>query len=977
MTYDADCDTMNLNIWSILTEYNGGNDMKKKRCLVAALCFLLFIFTFGCGMETETVQETVVDPDTGEETIISSERPVPKDFKTDNKPDSMTLLIYMVGSDLEAATAAATNDMTEMQESGVNLNKVNILVYTGGSPKWHNDSVEIPTDSNAVFELTKKGFQKVNDFEVMSMGEPDSLSRFLKYGYENYKADSYGLILWDHGNGPVMGYGSDIQYGKDALTLPEIETALSASPFAKEKLAFIGFDACLMASVELACVVDDYADYMIASQEVEPGFGWNYAFLKNCCKTDTGSLMQSIVENYISYSEDYFAQNEFFKSEVTLSIVDLTKAKELETALDTLFVEAADDVSGSFTQLVTERVETRAFGRATTGSEYDLVDMQALMDSMKSSYAKEAESVQKILDEMVVYSDSNTSQSSGLSLYYPYYNKKYYEASWKDSYAALNLLPNYIKYLDRYGQIWLGTDMQEYFSGKLEAQSGEEAGTYTLQLTEEQASVYADSGFYILRQMGEDIYSLVYYSQDVTNENGLLTANFDGRIIYYGDDLGFKGIPVTRVLDEVDGVTRYAVFPTLTGAVNEFMSSDSLLCRMVLNVDAESGVVTVSDFSESGTDDIQTGKRPQVNLDDWVRIQFFEIRARYLTRDADGGILQYWQWPEGDWILANEMAIADGLNFTYEKLYDDGNKYFLMFDIMDAQGNQYSSELYPITLEEAPEMKEPEPTDAGTMEGSSIQIFDRDGVQLYLDLIEDETIGQTAYCYRAENQNDYSVRMYIQEFTMNDKIRYTDSMVYLATAPGKTSYEILPYISETAMLENMDILDELEFHVSMWNEENDKTLVNNEEFLVKFSKESTSKMRILPYKGALAKEQSLGQTADGVDVTLKGAGFLMSRNDVNPDAEFSEFTGIIKYENTSEAELTVRFEGMSINGVPLEEMNYSYFGKYQNEITLKPGQTYYYRWLVDSEYFEENAVQEITSVQNTINGETFTIVLEE
>ena len=83
-----------------------------------------------------------------------------------------------------------------------------------------------------------------------------------------------------------------------------------------------------MASVELACIIDDYADYMIASQEVEPGFGWNYAFLKKCCKTDTGSLMQEIVDNYVAYSEDYFEKNEFFRSEVTLSIVDLAKAKE-------------------------------------------------------------------------------------------------------------------------------------------------------------------------------------------------------------------------------------------------------------------------------------------------------------------------------------------------------------------------------------------------------------------------------------------------------------------------------------------------------------------------------------------------------------------------------------------------------------------------------------------------------------------------
>ncbi|MCR5235609.1 MAG: hypothetical protein K6E34_00220 [Lachnospiraceae bacterium] len=34
---------------------------------------------------------------------------------------------------------------------------------------------------------------------------------------------------------------------------------------------FIGFDACLMATVETAYMLSPYADYMIASEEFEPG----------------------------------------------------------------------------------------------------------------------------------------------------------------------------------------------------------------------------------------------------------------------------------------------------------------------------------------------------------------------------------------------------------------------------------------------------------------------------------------------------------------------------------------------------------------------------------------------------------------------------------------------------------------------------------------------------------------------------------
>ena len=57
------------------------------------------------------------------------------DVKSSENGQPMTLMVYMVGSDLEAATAAATKDMQEMEASGVDLSKVKLLVYAGGSPK--------------------------------------------------------------------------------------------------------------------------------------------------------------------------------------------------------------------------------------------------------------------------------------------------------------------------------------------------------------------------------------------------------------------------------------------------------------------------------------------------------------------------------------------------------------------------------------------------------------------------------------------------------------------------------------------------------------------------------------------------------------------------------------------------------------------------------------------------------------------------
>ena len=91
--------------------------------------------------------------------------------------------------------------MQEMVHSAVDLNASNVIIYTGGTQKWHSD---VPDDANAVLQLTEAGFERVETFQPMSMGAAENLTRFLNYAYRQYPAKAYYLILWDHGNGPVI-----------------------------------------------------------------------------------------------------------------------------------------------------------------------------------------------------------------------------------------------------------------------------------------------------------------------------------------------------------------------------------------------------------------------------------------------------------------------------------------------------------------------------------------------------------------------------------------------------------------------------------------------------------------------------------------------------------------------------------------------------------------------------------------------------
>jgi len=77
-------------------------------------------------------------------------------------------------------------------------------------------------------------------------------------------------VFWDHGGGSLTGVCLDEQHG-GSLTLPEIDEALSK---AGTRMDVVGFDTCLMATLENAQMMARHADYLVASEETEPGGGW-------------------------------------------------------------------------------------------------------------------------------------------------------------------------------------------------------------------------------------------------------------------------------------------------------------------------------------------------------------------------------------------------------------------------------------------------------------------------------------------------------------------------------------------------------------------------------------------------------------------------------------------------------------------------------------------------------------------------------
>ena len=209
-------------------------------------------------------------------------------------------MVYMCGTDLESKYGMATADLNEMKAATIS-DKINIIVYTGGCKAWKDS--KISNKKNQIYQV--KSGQLIlleDDMGSGPMTDPANLTAFIKYCNKNYPANRNELIFWDHGGGSLSGYGYDEKnssYG--SMKLGSIDTALKDAGVTFD---FIGFDACLMATTENALMLTKYGDYLIASEETEPGVGWYYTnwltSLGQNTAMPTVEIGKNIVDDFVS-----------------------------------------------------------------------------------------------------------------------------------------------------------------------------------------------------------------------------------------------------------------------------------------------------------------------------------------------------------------------------------------------------------------------------------------------------------------------------------------------------------------------------------------------------------------------------------------------------------------------------------------------------------------------------------------------------
>jgi len=209
-----------------------------------------------------------------------------------------TVMVYMDGdNDLERF---AWLDLKEMEAAGGSDDNVNVVVQVDSFRVMQLGYVDefgvlhaVPNTRGGCFRFDvgpeevhpqMVSAHHVGDNELLvgspdhgndpDMGAPGTLSDFITWAKTYYPANRYALILWNHGGGwkGVCWDDSSVINGHaDGLYMNELATALAGESF-----DLVGFDACLMAMIEVAWQVQPYSAYFVGSQEVEPADGWPY-----------------------------------------------------------------------------------------------------------------------------------------------------------------------------------------------------------------------------------------------------------------------------------------------------------------------------------------------------------------------------------------------------------------------------------------------------------------------------------------------------------------------------------------------------------------------------------------------------------------------------------------------------------------------------------------------------------------------------
>ena len=602
----------------------------------------------------------------------------------------VTVMVFMCGTDLEYPNQyQGSGSIASMHRSQYNQDEVNVVVLAGGAVKWYNPKID-PTELNVV-EPTERNGKVVDTFPTASMGEAETLTKFMDYCHENYPADTYILDLWDHGGGALYGLMMDMNYRRDGLSMDELDAALANSSFGPKGLDMIMFHACLMGSAEVATVVAPYAKYMIGFEDAS--FGFEYDWLRgienDASLVETSKRMIDVA--FEKNAHQVKIQERYRGINVSLSMIDLSYVDKLIANIDNFFqdMEATLD-KNTYSTMSVRRYYTQTFGVTESGgqSEYDLIDLGDFVRQNRDVNPEAADQLMATLDSMVLYQRAAHEECMGLTIYHPYLNHDKLPL-FIAAYEGLGFSEKYTDYVIEFASLLSGDPMAYWEDLNIDRDilNKDFRSMFVLPLTDEQATHYCDSVLQVLQLQEDGSYTFAYASDDVVVEDNQLTAEYAGTALYATDKDGNR-LSAEIAYDVIDG--------------------DTIMIPADLTMKGEDGEVTVKAKIACAVDEetkevipgfVMTWYEPyhaytaamNTFFTDYAAVSI-PVNYRTETRNEDGTLLPFDQWE----IARTEnwtSEINDSWGFSMVADTIDPTKLYATFRITDSQSHLVSSEM--------------------------------------------------------------------------------------------------------------------------------------------------------------------------------------------------------------------------------------------------------------------------------------------
>lgn len=478
---------------------------------------------------------------------------LPQSVSAQAEISKWTVFLYLCGANLESEDGQASGNLQSLLNAP-GSEDINFVIQTGGANKWEMEGIDV--DKTDRFLIQGDSMTKIDTLPLQDMGRPETLGAFLSWGVQAYPAEKYMVVLWDHGGGPLSGAIWDELHDDNHMTVPELAQAVSQ---AGVKFELIGFDACLMGSIEIASMMAPYGNYYIASEEIEPGAGWNYeqlaTYLVNNPDTD-GVYLGKLICDTFKWASD---SSVLLPNSHTLSVVDLAKIAPLSKALGELILEWGDLLPSiqDYQALIQDLSGTEKYVDGSTMDIGDMVMRAETLDPLASQKVRIA------INDAVVYSvhGSSRNDSYGISFVYD----QTLDSDTLDEYAKVCPMPEYLAYLDSVHADWKAPDW--VYEQTARVQEPDEAvyqvafdtyendeGLWELKLTHGKDAVQMIT--YSLAIVGEehDDPILLGESAEVAADwdNGVFVSGFDGTWPAIGDEFCY--------MEQIYDQGEYALF---------------------------------------------------------------------------------------------------------------------------------------------------------------------------------------------------------------------------------------------------------------------------------------------------------------------------------------------------------------------------------------------------------------------------------